>query len=85
MNDQAAVRWRDGVEVTCQRCGGNNPTWFVESDRFNMSVAALGLTSVAIICPGCFVEGHELASGMHCSWQLVPASLFRWIEREVAE
>lgn len=67
-------------EDICERCGGNNPTWSVDSDRFNMAVEALGLTKVVIICPGCFVEGHEKASGMHCSWKLVPATPFRWPE-----
>jgi hypothetical protein len=36
----------DDIEATCQRCGGNNPTWSVDSDRFNMAVEALGLTKV---------------------------------------
>lgn len=69
-------------ESPCDRCGGNNPSWFVESDRFNMAVEALGLTKAVIICPGCFVEGHELATGMTASWTLVPASPFRWKPEE---
>lgn len=60
-------------ETFCHRCGGKNVrSWSVESDRFNAAVAALGLNSVSIICPGCFVLGHEKATGMHCSWRLVP-------------
>lgn len=68
------------AESTCERCGGNNPSWFVDSDRFNASVSALGLTSAAMICPGCFVEGYEKATGMSCSWHLLPGTPFRWPE-----
>jgi hypothetical protein len=65
-------------EDDCQRCGGNNPTWSVASDRWNLAVEALGLTSIAMLCPGCFVAGHQLATGMRCAWDLVPATPFRW-------
>jgi hypothetical protein len=60
-------------EDTCQCCGGDNIwSWYVPSDRFNAAMEALGLNSVAIVCPVCFVDGHELATGMRTSWQLVP-------------
>lgn len=67
-------------EDHCQRCGAPNPSWFVDSDRFNAAMDALGLTSAVIVCVGCFVEGHEKATGMTCSWKIAPATPFRWPE-----
>jgi hypothetical protein len=68
------------LEDTCQRCGGDNIwSWFVPSDRFNASMEALGLNSGAIVCPVCFVDGHERATGMRTSWQLVPDHPFHHI------
>ena len=65
------------VEDRCQRCRGKNvSSWFVDSDRFNLAVTALGLDSGAIICPGCFVEGHEAATGSLTTWKLLPAEPF---------
>lgn len=61
-------------EETCQRCGRPNIwSWSVDSDRFNVAVEALGLTVAAIICPVCFAEGHEKATGLRCTWRLIPA------------
>jgi hypothetical protein len=61
-------------EDTCQRCGGNNIwSWSVDSDRFNAAMEALGLDSGAIVCPVCFVDGHELATGLRVTWRLEPS------------
>jgi hypothetical protein len=69
MNDQS--------EDTCQRCGGNNIwSWNVPSDRFNVAMKALGLTSAAMVCVTCFVDGHELATGMRTVWTLQPDGAF---------
>ena len=71
----------ENVEAKCQRCGGNNSSsWFVDSDRYNAACAALDVSTVSIICPGCFVEGHEQASGMRTTWALTPATPFVWRE-----
>lgn len=68
-------------EDFCQRCGNRNvPSWFVDSDRFNAAMEALGLNSAAIVCPRCFVVGHEKATGMSCSWHLMPGTPFRHLE-----
>lgn len=72
-------------EATCERCDRPNISWAVDSDRFNMAVASLGYTSGAVLCPVCFVEGHEKASGMQCSWDLVPGTPFRWIPLAAAK
>jgi hypothetical protein len=81
---QRAAGWPDfHPEDFCHRCGGKNPTWFIDSDRFNM---AMGPTERhlwnGIICPGCFVDLHEAATGMHTVWTLTPwpQTPFRWIE-----
>lgn len=68
-------------EDRCQRCGGRNvPSWFVASDRFNASMEALGLDRGAIVCPACFVLGHEKATGLTCSWELQPGTHFNPVE-----
>jgi hypothetical protein len=65
-------------EDTCERCDRPNIwSWFVPSDRFNLAMEALGLNSGAIVCPVCFVEGHEKATGLRTSWQLVPETFSR--------
>lgn len=69
-------------EDYCQRCSKPNPNWSVDSDRFNAAMKGLGLDSSAIVCPSCFVEGHEKATGMTCSWDLVPGTPFRWLDAE---
>lgn len=61
------------AEDYCQRCGGDNIwSWNVPSDRFNAAMEALGLHAGVIVCPVCFVDGHELATGMRSTWTLVP-------------
>lgn len=84
IEEQRAKGWPDfHPETFCHRCGGKNVrSWSVDSDRFNAAVTALGLNSGAILCPGCFVLGHEMASGMHCSWTLTPATPFRHNEAD---
>jgi hypothetical protein len=60
-------------EDKCQRCKGNNIwSWSVDSDRFNAAMESLGLDSGAIVCPTCFVDGHELATGLRITWTLEP-------------
>lgn len=80
--DQRARGWPDmHPEDFCHRCGGRNVrSWFAPSDRWNAAVAALGLAVGAILCPGCFVLGHERATGLSCTWTLVPDTHFRPIE-----
>lgn len=74
---QRKLGWPDfGPEKYCHRCGGVNvPSWFVDSDRFN---AALGPYAAqkynGIVCPGCFVELHEIATGLTTTWTLTPWS-----------
>lgn len=63
-------------EDYCQRCYSRNITWTVDSDRFNAAAEELGYRSTSILCIACFVVGHELATGLRCSWGLAPATHF---------
>ncbi len=78
IKEQRKLGWVDfHPETFCHRCGGKNvSSWFVDSDCFNVAVRALGLTITTILCPGCFVFGHELATGVRCTWELNPFSPF---------
>ena len=80
---QRSTGWGEfGPEDYCHRCGAHNiHAWNVPSDRFNSAMEALGLDSGAIVCPSCFVEGHEAATGMRCVWTLVPDGPFRHLEK----
>jgi len=74
---------QDRSERWCRRCGGRNPwSWSVESDRWNLATAHDDWLRNMILCPGCFVELHEQASGMRTTWVLLPnpASTFKHIE-----
>ena len=70
----------DNPENFCDRCDRENVSWFVDSDRWNMAAEALGLPREAILCPSCFVIGHEAATQMTCSWSMQAGTPFRWIE-----
>lgn len=79
INEQRKRGWPDfHPEDYCHRCGGRNRSWFVDSDRFN---AAYGPPDEhphnGIVCPGCFIEAHEAATGLTTTWRLVPAQPFR--------
>ena len=84
MATQRAAGWPDWhPEDYCHRCGGRNASWHVDSDRFN---AAMGPPTLhrwnGIICPGCFVELHEAATGLTATWTLSPDTPFRHIDPE---
>lgn len=72
----------DHPEGDCQECGRSNEgSWFVDSDRFNAAMHAIGRGRGAIVCPSCFIAAHERATGLSTSWRLVPATPFRPTER----
>lgn len=81
---QRAKGWPDWhPERFCERCGSRNIwSWSVDSDRFNAAMAAIGLDSGAIVCPSCFASAHEKATGMRCTWRLVPDTPFHHIDDE---
>lgn len=66
----------DHPESRCQLCGGVNPVWSIESDRWN---AAFPEHRGVIACPGCFTAHHQANTGMSTGWKLVPAAPFHWI------
>lgn len=73
---------RSHPEGTCQQCGGPNCSWSVDSDRFNAAMAAIGRDRGAIVCPTCFMDAHEKATSLTTSWDLVPGTPFRPVERQ---
>jgi len=79
---QRELGWPDfHPEDFCHRCGNRNISWSVDSDRFNV---AMGRHYThrwnGIICIACFVELHEQATSLRCSWALQPLTPFRPIE-----
>lgn len=77
------VAERDRSERWCRRCGGRNPwSWSMDSDRWNVATRHDDWLNNAIMCPGCFVELHEEATGLRTTWRLVPDPMtpFRHIE-----
>jgi hypothetical protein len=75
IDTQREMGWRDfHPEDICHRCGGVNvSSWWVDSDRFNAAMGPHGEHQwQGIVCPGCFVQLHEQATGLHCTWTLVP-------------
>lgn len=61
-------------EDFCHRCGRRNISWFVASDLWNEAwteaEAEGGYQSV--LCPQCFVELWERATGLRMTWELRP-------------
>lgn len=78
---QRAAGWPDfHPETYCHRCGNLNvPSWWVDSDRWNIATANDPRTSTVILCPSCFVAAHEAATGLHSTWRLVP-EMFRHLD-----
>lgn len=69
---QRELGWPDfHPEDYCHRCGGRNLSWFVESDLFNTAYPGRHPYN-GIVCPGCFVEAHERATGLTTTWELRP-------------
>lgn len=85
IDEQRDKGWPDfHPEDFCHRCGGKNVrSWSVDSDRFN---AALGYPNEhpydGIVCPGCFVELHEQATGLQTVWRLAPDPTVSFRERD---
>lgn len=75
INEQRSKGWPDfHPEDYCHRCGGRNvSSWWVDSDRFNLAFGPPEQHPYqGIVCPGCFVDAHEKASGLTASWRLLP-------------
>lgn len=88
INEQRSKGWPDfHPEDFCHRCGGKNVwSWSVDSDRFNLALGEEGdRLWQGIVCPGCFVELHEEATGLRACWRLEPdpQTPFRWIDDEL--
>ena len=78
--EQRALGWPDfHPEDYCHRCGIGNISWWIDSDRFNTAMGGLpdGHAWNGIVCIQCFVELHQAATGLTCSWTLTPGTPFR--------
>lgn len=71
-------------ETFCHRCGGVNiPSWYVDSDRFNVAMGKpIEHRWQGIICPGCFVTLHEEATGLTTTWKLMPTDAHPFRHKE---
>lgn len=70
--EQRAKGWPDfHPEDFCHRCGRSNITWSVQSEFWNVAVPEV----VSILCPQCFVELYNAATGSDYSWELLPDAL----------
>lgn len=58
-------------EDFCDQCGRPNIVWSVDSDRWNLAVS----DRAKVLCPVCFVEAWEAATGMQAIWELVPTHI----------
>lgn len=76
IDEQRAKGWPDfHPEDFCHRCGGKNVrSWYSDNDRWNTALGSLktGVNYNGIICPGCFVQLHESATGLQITWKLIP-------------
>lgn len=69
-------------EDFCHRCGMGNISWSIDSDRFNLAMGNHDRHEWnGIICILCFVELFQEATGLTCTWSLVPGTPFRPIEK----
>jgi hypothetical protein len=74
--EQRAKGWPDfHPEDFCHQCGRPNISWWADSDRWNLAVEGLGRGVVEILCPCCFVERWEKATGLRAAWHLVPDNM----------
>lgn len=58
---------RSHPEDRCERCGGQNVTWFAPSELWNKAHGVYD-----ILCPVCFVNLAEAAGIRPTAWQIGP-------------
>jgi hypothetical protein len=58
------------AEDICERCGGPNIVWFVESPLWNKHTP-----DASIICPICFVKAAESQGFIPTAWVIAPEKL----------
>jgi hypothetical protein len=76
---QRSLGWPDfHPEDFCHECGrANLSSWAIDSDRWNLAMGA----PQGIVCPQCFVEKWEEATGLRAHWRLVPEAI-HWPETD---
>lgn len=68
---QRANGWPDfHPEDFCHRCGRRNPVWWVDANQWETATEDRPRGELDILCPSCFVELHEAATGQRFLWEL---------------
>lgn len=69
---QRELGWPDfHPEDYCHRCGRRNPSWWVDGKQWRTATEHRDRGYIDILCPPCFVEEYERATGTTTSWALV--------------
>lgn len=76
---QREAGWPDWhPEDFCHRCGQQNMCWWVDGDEWNRAMEhAREWQWAGIVCPLCFAELWETATGDRIPWRLVPGETTR--------
>ena len=73
IEDQKARGWPDfHPEDFCHRCGHRNISWYTASPLWNeaWAVAEAEGGYQSVLCPRCFVELWEQATGLRVTWEV---------------
>jgi hypothetical protein len=84
----AVPSWPDfHPEDFCHRCGHPNLSWYVDSTLWGEAWDRVEPGIQSVLCPQCFAELWELATGLRVTWELRPsvATLRTAVARQVAE
>ena len=68
---QEASDWPDfGPEDFCWVCGRRNPVWNAPPEEWAVAAQVLSAGEGAVICPTCFAEAWEKATGRQVVWRV---------------
>lgn len=58
-------------EAFCHTCGHRNaPSWWVDSDLWNLVTEGLARGVLEILCPSCFANRYHAITGLLVSWRM---------------
>ena len=86
--EQRAKGWPDlHPEDFCHRCGHRNLSWYVDSALWVEAWAQAEPGIQSVLCPQCFAELWERATGLRITWELRldTAVLLSRLRRALAE
>ena len=67
------------IPETCKICGVYSPTWFTDSDLWNL------IDEAGILCPACFITKAEKAGVKTTGWKLIPEERVEKAESEARQ